>query len=69
MDVHNPSTTSTSVREQVSAYFVLFCFLFFFYNADVSRGSPRPSGKLGAVIRFDMREDRKNEEEQKQGTV
>lgn len=56
--------TSISVRKPVCFFFVLF-----FYSADVSRGSPGPSGKLAAVIRFDMKEDRKYEGEQKQGMV
>lgn len=64
MAVHDPPT-STSARKPVSAYSVWFGF--FYGAADVSHGSPRPSGKLAAVIRFDIREDRKYEEEEKQG--
>lgn len=58
--------TSISVRKPVCFFFVLF-----FYCADVSRGSPGPSGKLAAVIRFDMKEDRKKNGEinQRQGMV
>lgn len=66
MAVQDPPT-STSARKPVPAYFVWFVFLY--GAADVSHGSLRPSGKLAAVIRFDIREDRKYEEEQKQGTV
>lgn len=50
---------------------MFFLRFVFFYNADVSRGSPGPSGTLAAVIRFDMKEDRKKNGEinQRQGMV
>lgn len=70
MAVQDPPT-ATSVRKPVCVWFILrvcvsFCFL---YSEDVSLSSRGPSGKLAAVIRFDMREDRKYEGEQKQGMV
>lgn len=68
MAVHVPPTSYICLEAQ--GLLILLCSVFdFFYNADVSRSSPRPSGKLAAVIRFDMREDRKYKEEQKQGTL